>query len=80
MFFCSGFFVRFIRVFTHYQVQQQCTHFPCRIVFHCMNLSPFIYLLAESEAGSRLRAVSTEPDAGLELRNGEIGPELKSDA
>ena len=26
----------------------------------------------ESEAGSRLRAVSTEPDAGLELRNGEI--------
>ena len=27
---------------------------------------------AESEAGSRLRAVSTEPDAGLELRNREI--------
>ena len=26
----------------------------------------------ESEAGSRLRAVSTEPDAGLELMNGEI--------
>ena len=26
----------------------------------------------ESEAGSRLRAVSTEPDAGLELTNGEI--------
>ena len=26
----------------------------------------------ESEAGSRLRAVSTEPDAGLELRNPEI--------
>ena len=26
----------------------------------------------ESEAGSRLRAVSTEPDAGLELVNHEI--------
>ena len=26
----------------------------------------------ESEAGSRLRAVSTEPDAGLELTNCEI--------
>ena len=26
----------------------------------------------ESEAGSRLRAVSTEPDAGLELTSGEI--------
>ena len=26
----------------------------------------------ESEAGSRLRAVSTEPDAGLELVNREI--------
>ena len=26
----------------------------------------------ESEAGSRLRAVSTEPDAGLELANREI--------
>ena len=26
----------------------------------------------ESEAGSRLRAVSTEPDAGLELTDGEI--------
>ena len=26
----------------------------------------------ESEAGSRLRAISTEPDAGLELMNGEI--------
>ena len=26
----------------------------------------------ESEAGSRLRAVSTEPDAGLEPRNSEI--------
>ena len=28
----------------------------------------------ESEAGSRLRAVSTEPDAGLELPNREIVP------
>ena len=27
---------------------------------------------AESEAGSRFRAVSTEPDAGLELTNCEI--------
>ena len=26
----------------------------------------------ELEAGSRLRAVGTEPDAGLELTNGEI--------
>ena len=26
----------------------------------------------ESEAGSRLRAVSTEPDAGLELTSREI--------
>ena len=26
----------------------------------------------ESKAGSRLRAVSTEPDVGLELRNHEI--------
>ena len=26
----------------------------------------------ESEAGSRLRAISTEPDAGLELTNGQI--------
>ena len=26
----------------------------------------------ESEAGSRLRAVSTEPDAGLELTNSKI--------
>ena len=26
----------------------------------------------ESEAGSRLRAVSTEPDAGLELTNHKI--------
>ena len=27
---------------------------------------------AELEAGSRLQAVSTEPDAGLELRNCEV--------
>ena len=27
---------------------------------------------SESEAGSRLRAASTEPDAGLELANREI--------
>ena len=26
----------------------------------------------ESKAGSRLRAISTEPNVGLELRNGEI--------
>ena len=26
----------------------------------------------ESEAGSRIRAVSTEPDPGLELKNREI--------
>ena len=26
----------------------------------------------ESEAGSRFRAISTEPDARLELTNGEI--------
>ena len=26
----------------------------------------------ESEAGSKLRAISPEPDAGLELTNGEI--------
>ena len=26
----------------------------------------------ESKAGSRLRAVRTEPDVGLKLRNGEI--------
>ena len=32
----------------------------------------------ESEADSRLRAVSTEPDAGLELTNRETLPELKS--
>ena len=34
----------------------------------------------ESETGSRLQAINTEPDAGLELTNGEIIPELKSDA
>ena len=34
----------------------------------------------ESKAGSRLRAVSTEPDAGLEPTNYEIlRPESKSD-
>ena len=31
----------------------------------------------ESEAGSRLRAVSTEPNVGLELGNGEIITEAK---
>ena len=34
----------------------------------------------ESEAGSRLRAVSIEPNVGLEPTNREIGRELKSDA
>ena len=34
----------------------------------------------EAEAGSRLRAVSTEPDAGLELPDREIVTWLKSDA
>ena len=34
----------------------------------------------ESEAGSRLHAVSTEPDAGLELTDREIVTWLKSDA
>ena len=34
----------------------------------------------ESEAGSRLRAVSTEPDAGFELTDREIVTWLKSDA
>ena len=34
----------------------------------------------ESEAGSRLRAVSTEPHVGLKLTNLEIMPEPKSDA
>ena len=33
-----------------------------------------------SEAGSRLQAVSTEPDAGLELPDREIVTWLKSDA
>ena len=33
-----------------------------------------------SEAGSRLRAGSTEPDAGLELTDREIVTWLKSDA
>ena len=31
----------------------------------------------ESEAGSRLPAVSTEPDAGLQLTNGEIMTQAK---
>ena len=35
---------------------------------------------AESEAGSRLRAISPEPDAGLELTDREIVTWLKSDA
>ena len=35
---------------------------------------------AESETGSRLRAISPEPDAGLELTDGEIVTWLKSDA
>ena len=34
----------------------------------------------EFEAGSRLRAVSTEPSAGLELTDREIVTWLKSDA
>ena len=34
----------------------------------------------ESEAGSRLRAISPEPDAGLKLTDREIVPESKSDA
>ena len=34
----------------------------------------------ESETGSRLRAVSPEPDAGLELTDHEIVTWLKSDA
>ena len=34
----------------------------------------------ESEAGSRLRAVSPEPDAGLGLTDREIVTWLKSDA
>ena len=31
----------------------------------------------ESEAGSRLRSVSTEPDPGVKPTNHEIMPELK---
>ena len=34
----------------------------------------------ESETGSRLRAISPEPDAGLELTDHEIVTWLKSDA
>ena len=34
----------------------------------------------ESETGSRLRAISPEPDAGLELTDLEIVTWLKSDA
>ena len=34
----------------------------------------------ESETGSRLRAISTEPDAGLELTDREIVTWLKSGA
>ena len=34
----------------------------------------------ESEKGSRLRAISPEPDAGLELPDREIVTWLKSDA
>ena len=34
----------------------------------------------ESEAGSRLRAISSEPDAGPELTDREIMTWLKSDA
>ena len=34
----------------------------------------------ESEAGSRLRDISTEPDAGLGPTNREIRPEPKPDA
>ena len=34
----------------------------------------------ESEAGSRLWALSVESDAGLELKDHESWPELKSDA
>ena len=34
----------------------------------------------ESETGSRLRAISPEPDAGLELPDREIATWLKSDA
>ena len=34
----------------------------------------------ESEIGSRLRAISSEPDVGLELMDREIVTWLKSDA
>ena len=34
----------------------------------------------EFEAGSRLRAVSTEPDAGLKPMNARSWPEMKLDA
>ena len=34
----------------------------------------------ESETGSRLRAISPEPDAGLELIDSEMATWLKSDA
>ena len=34
----------------------------------------------ESEAGSRLRAISPEPDVGLELMDRDIVTWLKSDA
>ena len=34
----------------------------------------------ESKAVSRLRAISTVPNEGLELMNGEIRPEPKSEA
>ena len=34
----------------------------------------------ESETGSRLQAISPEPDAGLELTDREIATWLKSDA
>ena len=34
----------------------------------------------ESETGSRLRAISTEPDAGLELTDREIVTWLRPDA
>ena len=36
--------------------------------------------VTESETGSRLRAISPEPDAGLELTDREIVTWLKSDA
>ena len=36
--------------------------------------------VTESETGSRLRTISPEPDAGLELADREIVTWLKSDA